>query len=171
MGRLRNAGRVWREAGPTAAHLMVPCDGPYFTVELDRLFAHPAPLEVEIGAGRGEFIIERAAAMPDRHFLAVESAATVAQLIAIRAARRGLANLRVVRMDARPLLALMLPAASVDACHIYFPDPWPKERHFKHRLFVPSFVSSLRRTLKPDAPLFIATDVASYARAYFCLIA
>jgi tRNA (guanine-N7-)-methyltransferase len=170
MGRLRNAGRVWREAGPLAAHLMVPCDGPYFTVELERLFDHPAPLEVEIGAGRGEFIIERAAAMPDRHFLAVESAATVAQLIAIRAARRGLLNLRVVRMDARPLLALMLPPASVDACHIYFPDPWPKERHFKHRLFVPSFVSSLMRTLKPGAPLFVATDVAPYAQRIFALL-
>jgi tRNA (guanine-N7-)-methyltransferase len=170
MGRLRNAGRVWREAGPTAAHLMVPCDGPYFTVELERLFDRPAPLEVEIGAGRGEFIIEQAAAMPDRHFLAVESAATVAQLIAIRAARRGLSNLRVVRMDARPLLALMLPDASVDAYHIYFPDPWPKERHFKHRLFMPSFVNSLMRTLKRGAPLFVATDVAPYAQRIFALL-
>jgi tRNA (guanine-N7-)-methyltransferase len=170
MGRLRNAGRVWREAGPIAAHLMVPCDGPYFTVELERLFDRPGPLEVEIGAGRGEFIIEQAAAMPDRHFLAVESAATVAQLIAIRAARRGLSNLRVVRMDARPLLALMLPDASVDAYHIYFPDPWPKERHFKNRLFVPSFVTSLARTLKPGAPLFVATDVAPYAQRIFALL-
>ena len=170
MGRLRNAGRIWREAAPLAAHLMVSCDGPYFTVELERLFDRPAPLEVEIGAGRGEFIIEQAAAMPDRHFLAVESAATVAHLIAIRAARRGLTNLRIVRMDARPLLALMLPPASVDACHIYFPDPWPKERHFKHRLFVPSFVSSLRRTLKPGGRLFVATDVAPYARRIFALL-
>jgi tRNA (guanine-N7-)-methyltransferase len=170
MGRLRNAGRVWRQAGPAAARLMLPCDEAYFTVDIDQLFGRRASLEVEIGAGRGDFIIDRAAAMPDHDFLAIESAATVAQMIAIRASRRGLANLRVLRMDARTLVNLMLPDASVSAYHIYFPDPWPKERHLKHRLFMPSFVSSLARTLQPGAPLFVATDVAPYAQRIFALL-
>jgi len=170
MGRLRNAGRVWRQAGPAAARLMIPCDGAYFTVDIDRLFGRRAPLEVEIGAGRGDFIIDRAAAMPHHDFLAIESAATIAQLIALRANRRGLANLRVIRMDARTLVNLMLPDASVSAYHIYFPDPWPKARHLKHRLFMPSFVSSLARTLQPGAPLFVATDVAAYAERIFALL-
>jgi len=64
----------------------------------------------------------------------------------------------------------MLPDASVDAFHIYFPDPWPKERHIKHRLFTPWFAESLRRTLRPRAPLFIATDVAAYAQDIFALL-
>jgi tRNA (guanine-N7-)-methyltransferase len=170
MGRLRNAGRVWRQAGPAAARLMMPCDGSYFTVDINQLFGRRVPLEVEIGAGRGDFIIDRAAAMADHDFLAIESAATVAQLIAIRASRHGLANLRVIRMDARSLVNLMLPDASVSAYHIYFPDPWPKERHLKHRLFMPSFVSSLGRTLQPGAPLFVATDVAPYAERIFALL-
>lgn len=170
MGRLRNAGRVWRQAGPAAARLMMPCDGPYFTVDIEQLFSRPAPLEVEIGAGRGDFIIDRATATRDHDFLAIESAATVAQLIALRAGRRGLTNLRVIRMDARTLVNLMFPDASVSAYHIYFPDPWPKKRHLKHRLFMPSFVSSLERTLQPGAPLFVATDVAPYAERIFALL-
>jgi tRNA (guanine-N7-)-methyltransferase len=170
MGRLRNASRVWRQAGPAAARLMMPCDGPYFTIDIEQLFGRRASLEVEIGAGRGDFIIGHAMAMPNHDFLAIESAATVAQVIAIRAARRGLTNLRVIRMDARALVNLMLPDASVSAYHIYFPDPWPKERHLKHRLFMPSFVSSLARTLQPGAPLFVATDVAPYAERIFALL-
>src|SRR5580658_7323347 len=167
MGRLRNAGRVWRQAGPAAARLMMPCDGSYFTVDINQLFGRRVPLEVEIGAGRGDFIIDRAAAMADHDFLAIESAATVAQLIAIRASRHGLANLRVIRMDARSLVNLMLPDASVSAYHIYFPDPWPKERHVKHRLFTPTLAASLFRTVEPGAIAYVATDVRNYAGEIF----
>jgi tRNA (guanine-N7-)-methyltransferase len=170
MGRLRNAGRVWRQAGSAAARVMVSCREPYFTVDIPQLFGRHAPLEVEIGAGRGDFIIDRAVATLDHDFLAIESVATLAQLIALRAGRRDVTNLRVIRMDARTLVNLMLPDASVSAYHIYFPDPWPKERHLKHRLFMPSFVSSLARTLQPGAHLFVATDVASYAERIFALL-
>jgi tRNA (guanine-N7-)-methyltransferase len=68
-------------------------------------------------------------------------------------------------MGARPLVNLMLSPRSVSACHIYFPDPWPKERHVKHRLFTPFFVASLARVMRPEAPLYIATDVRYYASA------
>jgi tRNA (guanine-N7-)-methyltransferase len=169
MGRLRNASRIWHEAA-TASQVMVPCNDAYFTVELATWFNRHAPLELELGAGRGEFIIERASAMPERDFLAIESAPTIAQLMGLRAMRRGLSNLRVARMDARALVNLMLPAASIDACHIYFPDPWPKGRHAKHRLITPYFLGSLARTLKIGAPLFIATDVAKYAQRSFAML-
>lgn len=168
MGRLRNASRIWREAH-AASPVMVAC-GNYFAVELAALFGRDAPVELELGAGRGDFIIERAAMAPELNFLAIESAATIAQLMAIRGARRKLTNLRVIRMDARTLVNLMLPAASIDACHIYFPDPWPKERHVKHRLFTPWFVASLARTLKDGAPLFFATDVAAYAEQSLAML-
>ncbi|MGA2410496.1 MAG: tRNA (guanosine(46)-N7)-methyltransferase TrmB [Candidatus Binataceae bacterium] len=171
MGRLRNASRIWANAPELATtRVMVACDGPYFTVDPLQLFANRAPLEVEIGAGRGDFLIERAAQSPSRNFLAIESVATFAQLIAMRAGRWQLANLRVIRMDARPLVNLMLPRASVDAYHIYFPDPWPKERQAKHRLFTPQFTAGLARTLKPEAPLFVATDVAAYANEIFAML-
>jgi tRNA (guanine-N7-)-methyltransferase len=171
MARLRKASRAWRDsdAREAAARVMVPCDNSYFTIEPERLFGRHAPLEIEIGAGRGDFIIERAAAMPERDFLAVELAGAVAQLMAVRAGRRGLANLRVVRMDARPLANLMLAESCVAAYHIYFPDPWPKERHLKHRLFTPYFAASIGRNLADGAPLFVATDVADYADAIFAM--
>ena len=167
MARLRKAGRVWRSdlARAAAARVLVANDGPYFVIDPQSLFAREAPLEVELGAGRGDFIIDRAAHLPERNFLAVELAGSVAQLMAVRAGNLGLTNLRVVRMDARPLVNLMLPNGSVGAYHIYFPDPWPKERHLKHRLFTPFFTASLKRTLAAGAPLYVATDVAGYFAA------
>lgn len=170
MARMRKAGRLWRaEAREAAARVMVADEGPCFSFDLVSLFGRDAPLELEIGAGRGDFIIDRAAAFPERNFLAVELAASIAQLMAIRAGRRGLANLRVVRMDARTLVNLMLPERSLAACHIYFPDPWPKERHAKHRLFTPQLVRALQGKLTAGAPLFVATDVRDYAEAIFAM--
>ncbi len=172
MSRIRKGSRVWSGAErlAAAARVMVPNGGDYFTIEPDALFARVAPLEIELGAGRGDFIIARAAAYPERNFLAVELAGTIAQLMAIRAGRAGLDNLRVARMDARPLVNLMLPEASVAAYHIYFPDPWPKERHVKHRLFNPILIAGLKRTLRHAAPLYVATDVAAYAEAIFAAL-
>ena len=71
MSRMRNAARLWRndEALAAAARVIVPCAGPYFTVDPQALFGRDAPLELEIGAGRGDFICDRAAGMPDRDFL------------------------------------------------------------------------------------------------------
>ena len=171
MSRLRKGSRVWRsEEVAAASRVLVACAGPVFTIEPRTLFERAAPLEIEIGAGRGDFILEQAAKAPERNFLAVELAATIAQLMAVRAGRTGLNNLKVARMDARTLVNLMLPPASVDAFHIYFPDPWPKERHVKHRLFTDWFVSSLRIRLRPNAPLFVATDVAEYAEGIFAML-
>jgi tRNA (guanine-N7-)-methyltransferase len=171
MSRLRKGSRVWRdEEVSTASRVLVECTGPVFTIEPDELFERPAPFEIEIGAGRGDFILAHAAENTERNFLAVELAGTIAQLMAVRAGRSGLDNLKVVRMDARTLVNLMLPEASVDAFHIYFPDPWPKERHIKHRLFTPWFAANLKRKLKPQAPLLIATDVEEYARDIFAML-
>jgi tRNA (guanine-N7-)-methyltransferase len=159
MARLRKTRRV--EAG-SGEHLLVGC-ADYFTIEPNSLFGRPAPFEIEIGAGRGDFIIGRAAAMPERNFLAVELSAPLAQLLAARAARAALRNLRIARTDARPLVNLFLPCGCVSAYHIYFPDPWPKPRHAKHRLFTPWFVANLRRTMAAGAALYVATDVFDYA--------
>ncbi len=172
MSRMRKAGRLWRdeEARDAAATVLAPCRADCFVFEPRTWFGREAGLELELGAGRGDFIIARAAANPDCDFLAVELDTQVAQLMAVRAGRRGLANLRILRMDARSLVNLMLPARRLDACHIYFPDPWPKGRHVKHRLFTPYFAQSLTRVLAPDAPLHVATDVGDYAAAIFTML-
>ncbi|MBF6560488.1 MAG: hypothetical protein IVW56_09375 [Candidatus Binataceae bacterium] len=172
MARLRKGSRVWRgdEARAAAARVMVADGGPLFAVDPPALFARRAPIEIELGAGRGDFIIARATATPAANFIAAELAATVAQLLAVRAGRGRLDNLRVVRMDARTLVNLMIAPASVSAYHVYFPDPWPRKRDLKHRLFTPWFAANLKRTLRPAAPLYVATDVEEYAGEIFGLL-
>jgi tRNA (guanine-N(7)-)-methyltransferase len=169
MARLRKTGKIWREAETdSGGRLLIGCSD-YFSIEPHSMFGRAAPLEVEIGAGRGEFIVSRAAAMPERNFLAVEISFPLVQLLAARAARAALRNLRIVRMDARPLVNLFLPCDSVSAYHVYFPDPWPKTRQAKHRLFTAWFGASLRRTMSVGASLYVATDVRDYADTIFSI--
>jgi tRNA (guanine-N7-)-methyltransferase len=173
MARLRKAARMWRdpEKRALAMRALVAEDGPLYAIDPERLFGRCAPLEVELGAGRGDFIIEYAAQRPERDFLAVELAASVARVLALRAARRGLSNLRVARMDARTLVNLMLPDASLSACHVYFPDPWLTLSQQKHRMFSPGFARRLRRVLAPEAIVHVATDVEPYAEEMFAMLA
>jgi tRNA (guanine-N7-)-methyltransferase len=164
MSRLRKAGKVWNRPGARVAAERVLFDPPdLFAIDPAAIFARAGALEVEIGAGKGEYIVERAAQFPERNFLAVELSGVISRMLAVRCGRAELGNVRVVRMDARTLVNLMLPDLSVAAFHIYFPDPWPKERHHKHRMFTDRTVASLRRTLAPGGRLFVATDVPQYA--------
>jgi tRNA (guanine-N7-)-methyltransferase len=169
MARLRKTGKIWHTAdADDGRHVLIACAS-YFTIELNSLFRRAAPIEIEIGAGRGDFIIGRAAATPERNFLAVELSAPLVQLLAARVARAELQNLRIARMDARPLVNLFLPDGSISAYHVYFPDPWPKARHAKHRLFTPRFVANLMRTMTAGGTLYVATDVPEYAKLIFSI--
>ena len=118
---------------------------------------------LEIGFGRAEFILEQAEARPDSFFLGVEVSRKRVAKAAKRAVRFGLSNLRLVASPAEYLVDRVLPAGCVEECWINFPDPWPKKRHFKRRLFQPSFVKQLARVLVPGAQLHAATDHAGYA--------
>jgi tRNA (guanine-N7-)-methyltransferase len=173
MARLRKAARMWRdpEKRALATSVLVAEDGPLYAIDPERLFGRRAPLEVELGAGRGDFIIEYAAQRPERDFLAVELAASVARVLALRAARSGVGNLRVARMDARTLINLMLPAGSLSACHVYFPDPWLTLSQQKHRMFSAGFAERLKRVLAPGAIVHLATDVEPYAAEMFAMLA
>jgi tRNA (guanine-N(7)-)-methyltransferase len=173
MARLRKAARMWRdpEKRALAMRVLVAEDEALYAIDPDRLFGRRAPLEVELGAGRGDFIIEYAAQRPERNFLAVELAASVARVLALRAARRDLGNLRVARMDARTLINLMLPDRSLSACHVYFPDPWLTLSQQKHRMFSSGFARRLRRVLAPGAIVHVATDVEPYAAEMFAMLA
>ncbi|HYL59102.1 MAG TPA: hypothetical protein VEU51_09535 [Candidatus Acidoferrales bacterium] len=172
MARLRKAARIWGAPGSReiGERVLFKSDPRLFTIDPPAMFGRTAPVEIEIGAGKGEFIIERAAEFPERDFIAVELSATITRVLAVRCGRAGLNNLRVVRMDARTLVNLMLPDASVSAFHIYFPDPWPKERHVKHRLFTPTLARSLFRTVAPGAIAYVATDVREYAGEIFPML-
>jgi len=133
--------------------------------KLERLqqFLEEAPLEIEIGSGRGEFILDRAARHPGRHFLAFEVKTKLMRRIAKRAQRQGSENLWVSDDDARYTLPRLLNPASVDVFHILFPDPWWKPKHQVRRVFIPPFVDVLAILLRPNGLLRAATDVPGYA--------
>lgn len=132
-------------------------------LRLTEVFGRTAPVHVEIGAGKGRFLLEMATSRPDVDFLAVERAAKYHALVCDRIARRGIVNARTLRTTAEDLLFRLLPEASVDALYVLFPDPWPKKRHHKRRLFNPEVATAMVRALEPGAPLLVKSDHPAYA--------
>lgn len=127
------------------------------------VFGRSAPLVVEIGCGKGTWLLGQAAADPDRNYLAIERAWDYFKVLRERAVKRRMPNLRVCRTDAADLIANCFGPQCVSVYHVYFPDPWPKARHQKRRLLTPEFCATLRRTLRPEGELFFATDHQGYA--------
>ena len=158
--------RLWPTTGFTlrGPEPLAPL-GPDGLLSPAALFGRTAPLVVEIGPGMGEATALMAAADPDRDYLAVEAHLPgVAQLLVLSESL-GLTNLRVAFADAVALLTDAIAPGSVDALHIFFPDPWPKPRHHKRRLVQPSRVGLLRSRLVPNGTIHCATDWAPYAEA------
>ncbi len=127
------------------------------------LFGRDARTDVELGSGKGRFLLEMAAAFPERNFLGVERAAKYHRLLCERAAKRGVTNIRMLRTTAEDLLFRLLAPASVGALYVLFPDPWPKKRHHKRRLFTPDTVRAMLRALVPGGRLLVKTDHPEYA--------
>jgi tRNA (guanine-N7-)-methyltransferase len=118
--------------------------------------------EVELGFGKGRFLLARAAAAPERRLVGVEVAAEYYRRVVRAARRRGLENLLLLRGEALFLLAAVLPRGFAAAVHVYFPDPWPKSRHQKRRLFDPESVDLVLGLLGPGGRLSFATDHLEY---------
>jgi tRNA (guanine-N7-)-methyltransferase len=129
------------------------------------LFGRRAPLVLEIGSGMGDATAEMAAADPGRDYLAVDvHTPGVAHLLSL-VERRGLRNVRVAHGDALDLVTHQLGPGTLDAVHVFFPDPWPKTRHHKRRLIQPATVALLASRLVPCGTLHCATDWPDYAHA------
>lgn len=126
------------------------------------LFGRRAPLEVEIGSGKGLFLRRAAAARPEVDFLGIEIAPRYARYCAAGLAKQGLTNAIVVIGDALRLLAEVLPEEAAAAVHLYFPDPWWKRRHQKRRVLKESFAGDVQRVLQPGGQLHFWTDVEEY---------
>ena len=126
------------------------------------VFGNTQPVEVEVGCGKGMFLVTAATQQPAMNFFGIELSRKYALFAAERAARRSLHNVRVARADARQVLAGPVPEASVSVLHVYFPDPWWKRRHEKRRLFTHDFVGHAGRILVPGGQLRVATDVEEY---------
>jgi tRNA (guanine-N7-)-methyltransferase len=128
--------------------------------DLEALFGRRAPFELEIGTGRARFLLAEAARRPDRDFLGAEVEGDYARIAQAKADALGLTNLRVACLDGKAFVLARLAPASVDAIHVYFPDPWPKKRHRKRRVVDAAFAAAAARALRPGAPLRAASDHA-----------
>ena len=139
-------------------------DGDRTPLDLDELFSRSAPKVLEIGFGMGDATAAMAVADPGRDYLAVEvHTPGIGNLLAL-IGELGLTNVRVAHGDAMQLIH-RLGEQSLDAIHVFFPDPWPKARHHKRRLIRPGNVVLLRRALQVGGVLHCATDWPDYAEA------
>ena len=147
-----------------ATHGLTVVDGDRTPLDLDEVFQNDAPKVLEIGFGMGESLAATASADPARDYLGIEvHTPGIGNLLAL-IGEQGLANVRVAHGDAMEL-ARRLPGGSLDAVHVFFPDPWPKARHHKRRLVQPSHVALLRSRLRVGGTLHCATDWVDYADA------
>jgi tRNA (guanine-N7-)-methyltransferase len=133
-------------------------------LELSQVFGRTAPTILEIGFGMGQATATIAAAHPHYNYLGVEvhtpGVGSLCQLIEAQK----IANIRIIQHDVVDVLENMLPPASLEGIHIFFPDPWHKKRHHKRRLIQPLFVQLLVSRLKPGGYLHLATDWENYAQ-------
>ena len=135
------------------------------------LFGNEQPVEIEVGFGKGMFLVSAATARPDLNFLGIEIARKYQLYTADRLTRRELRNVRVACADAKIVFRDHVPPGSVATVHVYFPDPWWKKRHMKRRLFTPEFAALAERILQPDGLLRIATDVEEYFQVITAIMA
>jgi len=129
---------------------------------LAEMFAERQPLEVELGSGDGSFLAQWAAAHPERNFIGVERLLGRLRKLDRKGKKLGLRNLRVMRIEAGYFVEYLLLPGSVAALHVYFPDPWPKRKHRKHRLVNEAFVRAAARALAPGGKVWLRTDDADY---------
>jgi tRNA (guanine-N7-)-methyltransferase len=131
-------------------------------LDWQQVFGNTHPVEVEVGFGKGLFLVSSAPPQPETNYLGIEIARKYQLFTATRLAKRGLANVRLAKADARQFFRDHLEDASCQAVHVYFPDPWWKKRHLKRRVFSGDFAAQCARVLVPGGQLHVATDVEEY---------
>jgi len=132
-------------------------------LNLDQVFGRSAPRLIEIGFGTGEALFACAQAHPEMDCLGIEVHRPGAGHLLLQVETAALGNIRVSCHDAVEVFKQQIVPASIDAVHIFFPDPWHKARHHKRRLIQPAFVDVVAQTLKPGGLLRLATDWQNYA--------
>ncbi len=131
-------------------------------IDLDALLSGGGPWEVEIGFGKGRYLLRRSQEDSEARFLGIEVVSKYCRLLVDRGRRRGVENLVGMRGEAIYLMSAVLPRRFARTVHVYFPDPWPKTRHHKRRLFDPERLDLLLDLLLPGGSLVFASDFLEY---------
>ena len=126
------------------------------------IFPHSAPIEIDLGCGDGAFLMAMARANPEHNFLGIERLLGRVSKVCRKVAREYLKNARVLRIEVAYAVSNLLPADSITALHLLFPDPWPKRRHHRRRAFTTEFLSCIHRALIGGGLFHVATDHADY---------
>jgi tRNA (guanine-N7-)-methyltransferase len=132
-------------------------------IDLTKVFPDSKRVIMEIGFGMGEATAQIAAADPTTGYLAVEVHRPGIGKLLLRVEENDLKNVRAIEGDAFEIFEQMISDSSLDGVHLFFPDPWPKARHFKRRIVNQEFIAAVAAKLKPNAFLHIATDWQPYA--------
>jgi tRNA (guanine-N7-)-methyltransferase len=140
-------------------------------LDLPQVFDRVAPVVLDIGFGMGETTLAMAAGDPARDVIAVDVHTPGAGALLRDLDSTGLHNVRVIVGDAVDVLRDMLPPSSLDEVRLYFPDPWPKVKHHKRRLFSAAFAALTSTRLRPGGRLHCATDWAPYAEQMLQIVA
>lgn len=145
-----------------------PCN--YFApLDWQQVFGKDAPVEIELGAGDGSFLIQYALQHPNTQLLGIERLLGRIRKIDRDTHKAGATNIRLLRIEAGYFLKYMPVEASVHAVHVYFPDPWPKKRHHKNRLINAVFVDQCKRILQPLGRIYLRTDHVEYFEQMRCV--
>jgi tRNA (guanine-N7-)-methyltransferase len=143
---------------------------PSSVLDWQAAFGNANPVEIEVGFGKGLFLVTAGTSRPDVNFLGIEVARKYQLFAATRLARRRLRNVRLAKADAREFLRDFVREASTAAVHVYFPDPWWKKRHLKRRVFTAEFAQQCQRVLRPGGQLYVVTDVQEYYEVITALV-
>ena len=149
-------------SAPESPGLIYPLPSIVERIDLAGLFPQNQPLEVELGSGDGSFLAEYARLHPGHNFIGVERLLGRIRKLDRKGRRAGLVNLRGVRIECSYFLEYLLPHHSAVALHLYFPDPWPKRKHRRHRLVNERFPTVARQALIPGGVVYLRTDDQDY---------
>ena len=139
-------------------------------LDFREVFGRVSPVVAEVGFGMGETTARIAGENRGTDYLAIEVHAPGVGSLLKQVEEAGLANVRIVQHDAVEVLRDMVPAESLAAIHVFFPDPWPKKRHHKRRLLQPDFVALAASRLAPGGLLHVATDWQEYAEEVLAVL-
>ncbi len=140
-------------------------------VDLQALFPSRQPMELEVGAGRGDFLLSYGAAAPGVNLIGVERKLIVLRRAANKQKVARLQNVRFVKAEIMYLLENYFGPSTLRAVHVYFPDPWPKKRHAKRRFFQPRALEQVRRVVEPGGFFHVRTDHERYFADILALMA